>query len=299
MGIKSSWSMLKETYNEWSKDNATLHAAALAYYTIFSLAPLLLILIAIVGLVYGQKAAEGAVMQQAQGMVGPEAAGMLQQMLQSVSKPGANIITGIIGIITLLIGAGMLFARLQEAMNAIWDVETRPEVSFWIRLRKRFWGYAMLLGIAFLLLVTMVVSAAVSAVSKYFTNLLPVGTEAVSYLIDITFSLLVVTLLFAMIFKILPDVKIPWRNVWVGAFITAVLFTIGKFLIGLYLGKASVGSAYGAAGSLVLLLIWVYYAAQILFFGAEFTQVWSRRRGTPIRPTDTARRTGNPASGTV
>lgn len=287
MGLRSSWEMLKETWNEWSEDKAAQQAAAMAFYTLFSLAPLLLIAIAIAGLFFGREAAQGAVMQQARGFVGPSGARTLQEMIANANRPGASIATALVGLLTLLVGAGGVFARLQEMLNTIWDVKPKPDLSLWVRLRQRFISYAMILGVGFLLLVSLVISAALAALGRYLTSLMP-GMEALSHVINLLISLVVVTLLFAMIFKVLPDAKVPWRSVWLGALITAALFSIGKFLIGLYLGKSSVGSAYGAAGSVVIILLWVYYSAQILFFGAEFTQVWARRHGQPIEPTPIA-----------
>lgn len=291
MSLRSTWAMMKETYYEWSEDNATLHAAAIAYYTILSLAPLLLIAIGIAGLVYGQRAAQGEVLEQTKGIIGPQAAQAVQDMLKNAQKPATNIVTAIVGFITLLIGAGGVFTRLQASMNAIWDVQPRPGLSIWATLRKYLFSYAMLLVIGFLLLVSLAVSATLSVVTKYFVQLLPEGLQFTSHIINAASLFIITTILFAFIFKVLPQVKIPWKNVWVGAMITAILFTLGNVLIGLYLGKSAVASAYGAAGSVILILIWVYYSAQIFFVGAEFTQVWSRRRGTPIVPTKTAQPT--------
>ena len=285
--MRAFWRIIRETYSEWGKDKAPQQAAALAFYTIFSLAPLLLVVISIAGLVWGREAAHGAMMRQMEGLLGRQGAQMLQTMMQHVSRPGTNVATAAIGIAILLMGAGGVFSRLQEMMNTIWDVQPKPGLSLWIRLRERFLSFGMLLGVGFLLLVSLVVSAGLSALGRYMSGWTP-GREVISQAINALVSIGVVGSLFAMIFKVLPDVHIAWRDVWIGALATAVLFTIGKSLIGLYLGKSAVSSAYGAAGSLVVILLWLYYSAQILFFGAEFTKVWARRHGKGIQPASTA-----------
>jgi membrane protein len=288
MNLKAIWEILKETFSDWNEDKAPRLAAALAYYTMFSIAPVLIIVIAIAGLVLGREAVQGAIAQQIEGLVGNrESALAVQAMIQSASKPSTGIIATVIGLVTLLFGAAGVFGQLQDALNTIWEVQPKPDRGIMETIKERFLSFTMVLGVGFLLLVSLVVSAALTAIGTYFSNLLP-GFEAVWQVVNFLVSFGVITLLFAMIFKVLPDAKIAWSDVWIGAAVTALLFTIGKFLIGLYLGKSSVGTAYGAAGSLVVILIWVYYSAQILFLGAEFTQVYARKYGSRIEPADNA-----------
>jgi membrane protein len=283
MKLKDLWGLLKETYQEWSEDKAPRLAAALSYYTIFSLAPLLVIVIAIAGLVFGQAAAQNRINVQIEGLIGQPGASAIQAMIASASNPRAGIIATVIGIVTLLLGAAGLFGQLQDSLNTIWEIQTKPEKGLGGLIKKRFLSFTMVLGIGFLLLVSLVITAALSALDNFTTQLFP-GFELVFQVVNFLISFGVITLLFAMIYKILPDAKLGWRDVWLGAAVTALLFSIGKLLIGLYLGHASVTSSFGAAGSLVVVLLWIYYSAQILFFGAEFTQVYARRYGSGVVP---------------
>lgn len=279
--MKTWWTLLKDTFQKWSTDKAPRLGAALSYYTVFSLVPLLVLTIAIAGLVFGKDAAQHAMMAQIESLVGPQSAAAIQQMLEIAQKPSSGALASLIAIGTLLLGASGVFAQLQDALNTVWDVE--PKAGRGIRgvIKDRFFSFMAVLGTGFLLLVSLVLSAALAAFGKLFMNWLP-GQEAVLHLANFTISFGVITLLFAMMFKLLPDAKIAWRDVWIGAGLTSLLFTIGKLLIGLYLGKSDVGSAYGAAGSLVILLVWVYYSSQILLFGAEFTSVYANRYGSRI-----------------
>jgi membrane protein len=279
MDAKTIWSLLKETFSEWSEDKASRLAAALAYYTIFSLAPLLIIVIAVAGLVFGQEAARAELFAQIQGLVGQEGAQLIETMVESASQPTSGIIATTIAIATILFGAIGLFGQLQDALNTIWEVEPKPERGIFGMIKDRFLSFTMVLGIGFLLLVSLIISAVVSALNPYLTDLLP-GSIYLIQILNFVISFGVITLLFAMIYKVLPDVEIAWSDVWIGAAVTSLLFSVGKFLIGLYLGNSSAGSAYGAAGSLVILLLWVYYSTQILLFGAEFTQVYAKRYGS-------------------
>lgn len=283
MNLKAMIGLLKATVADWQEDKASRLAAALAYYTVFSLAPLLVIVIAIAGLVFGQDAAQNQIVGQLQGLMGKEGAAAVQTMIANANKPTTGIIASIINIVILLFGASGVFAQLQDAMNTVWEVAPKPNQGVLAMLRSRFLSFSMILGIGFLLLVSLALSAGLSGLSSYIGNLVP-GLDFLLQLVNFAISFGVITLLFAMIYKILPDARIAWGDVWIGAAITALLFTIGKSLIGLYLGNASVGSAYGAAGSLVVLLLWVYYSAQILFFGAEFTQVYASKYGSRITP---------------
>jgi membrane protein len=283
---KSLWQVLKETAKDWSEDKAARLAAALAYYTIFSLAPLLIIIIGIAGLVFGRQAVQGQLVGQIQGVVGQQGAQLIQTMIQGASKPSSGIIATVIGAVTLLVGAMGVFGQLQDSLNTIWEVKPRPGRGFLAVVKDRLASFLMVLGIGLLLVVSLVISAAVSAFGQEAGRLL--GSSAVAQVLNFLVPFLVITLLFAMIFKVLPDVEISWREVWVGAAVTALLFSVGRILLGLYLGRAGTTSAYGAAGSLVIVLLWIYYSAQILFFGAEFTQVYARRYDRQIEPSANA-----------
>jgi membrane protein len=284
MRFKTIVRLVRETVDEWNEDNVPLLAAALAYYTMFSIAPLLIIVIAIAGAIYGEEAARGEIVRQIQGLVGRDGAEFIQSMIQNASRPGSGGgIATLIGIGVLIFGASGVFGQLQAALNTIWEVKPKPGRAVKSFVQARFLSFAMVLVIGFLLLVSLVLSAALSGISGYFNGFLPEVFQ-VGRILNSVLSFALITLLFAAIYKFLPDVEVPWKNLWVGAGVTALLFNIGKFLIGLYLGNSSVGSTYGAAGSLVVVLLWVFYSAQILLFGAEFTQVYSKYRGRPIEP---------------
>ena len=287
MNLKAVWGLLKETFSEWNKDKASRLAAALAYYTVFSLAPLLIIVIAIAGSVFGEEAARGEIVKQIQGLVGKDGAEFIQTAIENASKPAAGTIASIISIVALLFGATGVFAELQDALNTVWEVQPKPESGLLNIIRNRFLSFTMILGVGFLLLVSLVSAAILSGLANFVGNVLP-GIDALWQLVNLLLSFVITTLLFGLIYKVLPDVKIAWSDVWIGATITSVLFSIGRFLLGQYLGNSSFGSTYGAAGSLVIILAWVYYAAQILFFGAEFTQVYARRYGSQIVPAENA-----------
>lgn len=287
MSPKVLFSLLQETFQEWQDDKSSRLAAALAYYTVFSLAPLLIIAIAIAGAIFGEEAAKGELVGQIQGLVGDSGAEVIQGAINNANKPDTGNIASIISIIVLLFGASGVFAQLQDALNTVWEVEVDPRLGIWGFIRKRILSFGAVLGIGFLLLVSLIVSATLSGLSNYMSDLIP-GIDLLWRLLNLVISFIVITFLFALMYKYLPDVKIKWSDVWIGAAITSVLFAIGKYALGLYLGRASFGSTYGAAGSLVVLLAWIYYAAQILFFGAEFTQVYARRYGSQIVPDEHA-----------
>ncbi|BAY82923.1 putative ribonuclease BN [Calothrix parasitica NIES-267] len=289
MSLKQIWRLLKETFKEWNEDKASRLAAALSYYTIFSLAPLLIITIAIAGAVFGDDAARGEVVRQIQGLVGKDGAEVIQTALQNAQRPDTRNIASIISIGVLLFGASNVFAQIQDALNTIWEVKPKPGRSFIQVLRKRFLSFAMVGGVGFLLLVSLIVNAGLAAMVNYFTNLIP-GIDWIWQIANFAISFAVITVLFAIIYKFMPDVEIAWSDVWVGSAITSLLFVIGKSLLGLYLGNGSFGSAYGAAGSLVVVLAWINYAAQIIFFGAEFTQVYASKYGSRIVPDENAMR---------
>lgn len=289
MSIRTIWLLLKITFSQWRDDQASLMAAALAYYTVFSLAPLLIIVIAIAGSVFGEQAAKGELVAQIQGVIGRDGAQLIQTAIENASQldPSQGPIPTLINIGVLFFGASVIFAQLQKSLNKIWEVQPKPGNGIKHFLRKRLLSFSMVLVIAFLLLVSLVVSTMLVILGNYLRDLVP-GFTYLWKILNFLISFSIVTLLFAMIFKILPDAKITWKDVWIGAAITAVLFDIGKSLLGFYLGHNSFASAYGAAGSLVIILTWVFYSAQILFLGAEFTQVYVRNYGQEIVPAEYA-----------
>jgi membrane protein len=270
-------SLLKKTASEWMEDDAPTLGAALAYYTVFSLAPLLTIAIAIAGFFFGKEAAQGQIFDELRGLIGEESGKAVQEMVQSANaQPTVGIIATIVSVVMLLFGASGVFGQLQASLNRIWEVKPKPGRGVLGILRERLLSFGFTLVVGFLLLVSLLLTAAIALVANWMGGLMP-GSETLAQLLNLILSLALIALLFAMIFKFLPDAKIAWRDVWIGAFLTALLFTVGKFALGLYLAKSSVASSYGAAGSLIVLLLWVYYSSQILFFGAEFTQVYANR----------------------
>lgn len=287
MNLQAIWKLLQETFKEWNEDKASRLAAALAYYTIFSIAPLLIIVIAIAGAVFGEEAARGQIVGQIQGLIGREGAEFIEAAIQNANKPQTGAIASIISFLVLILGATGLFTELQDSLNTIWEVKPKPGRGILNIFRQRFLSFAMVIGIGFLLLVSLVISTALTALVTYFSNMIP-GVDFIWQIVNFILSFAITTLLFGSIFKVLPDVKITWSDVLIGSVITSILFSIGRFLLGQYLGNGSFGSTYGAAGSLVVILAWVNYAAQILFFGAEFTQVYARRYGSGIVPNKNA-----------
>ncbi len=285
--IKLIFHLLRETFNEWNEDKAPRLAAALAYYTAFSIAPLLVITVSIAGLAFGEDAVQGHLRYQIQGLVGGQAAGAIEEMLTNFHHPDTGILATVIGLVTLLLGAAGLFGQLQDALDTIWEVAPKPGQGILSIIRQRFISFTMVLGIGFLLLVSLVISAAVSAVGN-FVSVHVAPPQFALQVVNFLISFGITTLLFAVIYKVLPDARIAWRDVWMGAAVTSLLFNIGKLLIGLYLGNSTIGSAYGAAGSFVVLLLWINYSAQILLFGAEFTQVYARTYGSRIVPSANA-----------
>ena len=285
---KEFWSLLKAAAADWSHDKAPRLGAALAYYTVFSIVPLLIIIIGIIGLVFGQEAAQGAIIEQLSNLVGEQSAAAIKDMIERAETPSTGLVSTLIAVVVLLSGAAGLFGQLKAALDTVWGVEAKEGRGIWGFVKDNFLSFATVLGTAFLLLVSLLLSAALAAMGKWFGNLLPVP-EVVLQIVNFFLSFAVITGLFAMIFKILPEARIAWPDVWMGAAITSLLFTIGKFAIGLYLGKSQVASGFGAAGSLVVMLVWVYYSAQILLFGAEFTQVYANRFGEKIQPSDDAK----------
>jgi membrane protein len=254
--------------------------AAIAYYTLFSIAPLLIIVIAVAGFVYGEEAAQGQIFEQLRGLLGPEGATAIEGLVKSASEPAKGTFATIAGIVTLVVGATTVFAELQSDLDRIWKAPAAPKATgIWKLLRTRLLSFGLVLGLGFLLLVSLVLSAALSALGSFYGGFFG-SLEWLLQVVNFVVSFAVITVLFAMIYKLLPRVDISWRDVWIGAAVTALLFDIGKFALGLYLGKSSVVSGFGAAGSLVVLLIWVYYSAQIFLLGAEFTWAYAHRYGS-------------------
>src|SRR5437762_9821380 len=285
----NAFSLLKQTFQEWMQDKAPQLGAALAYYTVFSLAPLILVLLAIIGVVFRDDPA-GAWSKMTQQMgyfLDPSAVQVVQDIAQKASQPGKSTIATIIGIALALFGASGVSRQLQDALNTIWGVKAKPGRGVWGFLRSRFLSLGMVAGVCFLLLVSLTLESVLKAFSHYVQSVLP-GGIVIALAVYLIFGFAVIVLLFAMIFKLLPDAKVQWRDVWIGAVMTAILFGTGKWLLGFYLGSGAAGSAYGAASSLITLLLWVYYSSQILLFGAEFTQVYADRAGRGVEPAEYA-----------
>ena len=281
--LSQQWQMIKAAVKAWVDDYAPSMGAALSYYTLFSLAPLLIIVIAVAGMVFGQEAAQGEIVAQLRGIMGEEGAVAVEGMLKAAREPAKGVVATIVGIAILLLGATAIFGELQSALDRIWRVPAPKEESgIWHLLRTRLLSFGLVLGLGFLLVVSLVVSAALAALGKWWGGWFE-GWDVFLEILNFAVSFGIFTLLFAMIYKIMPRANIPWRDVWTGAAVTALLFTIGKVLIGLYLGKSSLASGFGAAGSLVVLIAWVYYSAQIFLFGAEYTWVYANRHGSRVQ----------------
>ncbi|MDQ6861215.1 MAG: YihY/virulence factor BrkB family protein [Verrucomicrobiota bacterium] len=275
------WRLLVQTFNEWLEDKAPTLGAALAYYTVFSLAPLVLVLLAIIGIIF-RKDPNGAwerITDQMRYVMNPSGIQVVQDIAKTAAKPSASTLATVIGVALALFGASGVFGQLQDALNTIWGVKAKPGNAIMAYVRVRFLSFAMVGGICFLLLVSLTVEALLKGFSHYIEHSLP-GGAALAFSVYAVVDLSLIILLFAMIFRFLPDVKVQWRDVWVGSAMTAILFLVGKWALGLYLGSGAAGSAYGAASSLVTLLLWIYYSSQILLFGAEFTQVYANQCGS-------------------
>jgi len=283
--FRTAFQLLKQTATEWLDDKAPQLGAALAYYTVFSLAPLVLVLLAIIGVLFRDDPA-GAwskVTEQMGYFLDKSAVQVVTDIAQKASEPGKSTIATVIGIALALFGASGVFGQLQDALNTIWGVKAKPGQGIWGFLRARFVSFAMVGGVCFLLLVSLVVEALLKGFSHYVQAALP-GGLGLAIAVYLLFDFAIVVLLFALIFKFLPDAEVQWRDVWIGAAMTALLFGVGKWALGLYLGSGSAASAYGAASSLITLLLWIYYSSQILLFGAEFTQVYANQAGRRVQP---------------
>jgi membrane protein len=283
--VANSISLLKQTFSEWLEDKVPQLGAALAYYTVFSLAPLVLLLLVIVGFIFHNDpvGAWGKMTEQMSYFLDKSAIDVVQGIAQKASQPNKGFLATIIGILLALFGASGVFGQLQNALNTIWGVKAKPGAGIAGFIRSRFLSFAMVAGVCFLLLVSLVLESVLKSFSHYVQAMFP-GGIVIALLVYSIFDLAVVVLLFASIFKFLPDVKIQWRDVWIGAVMTAIFFAIGKWALGLYLGSGAAASAYGAASSLITLLLWIYYSSQILLFGAEFTQVYAARAGRAFVP---------------
>jgi len=280
MKLRDAGALLKATYQQWNEHKSPRLAAALAYYTIFAIAPLLVIAIAIAGLVFGHDAAARQILGQIGGLIGHKSQAQLASMISAASSAKSGIIAGVLGVITLVLAASGVVLQLQDALDVIWDVEEQ-KAGLWETIRTRILSIGMLLGLAFLLIVSLVVSAGLSAINTYTSALLPAAAYLMQF-VNVLFDIVILSVLFGIIYKFLPKAVVSWKDVRVGAVITAVLFLVGQFLITLYLGKMNASSPYGDAGALIILLLWVYYSAQLLLFGAEFTNVWAARYGDRI-----------------
>lgn len=281
------WSLLGETLSEWSEDRAPRLGAALAYYTVFALAPGLIVIIAVTALVLGEAAAHGQIFAEVQDLVGVAGAQAIRSAIESAGSAGSSLYATSLGLITLVFGLWGVFGELQDALNTIWGVTTRPGRGVLGIVKARFWSFTVVVGVGFLLLVSLAASAWLAAFGRFFSHLLPLPA-ALMQTANAVASFVIIGLMFAAIYRLLPDVRLAWRNVWIGAAVTALLFTLGKSLIGLYLGRSGAASVYGAAGSFVVILLWIYYSAQVFFFGAEFTKVYSRHFGVTVVPDPTA-----------
>lgn len=286
--LKRIWHVLKKSFQGFANDRITKMSSSLAYYTIFSMAPLLIIIISLSGLFLGKDAAEGKIYSQLSNFVGPNTASQLQTMIHNASLTGKSEFAAIIGVITLLVGATTVFAEIQDTINFIWGIKPKPKKGWVNFLKNRFLSFSVVIGLAFLLLVSLTLSTFIDGFSYILKVHFPQITVVVLYIINTIITLIITTLIFGAIFKVLPDAKIKWKDVLAGAFTTAFLFMLAKFGISFYISKSNVGSTYGAAGSLVILLLWVYFSAMILYFGAEFTKAFAVKFGSQIYPEDYA-----------
>jgi membrane protein len=285
--MKKGWTLLKTTFKEFGRDKATRLAAALSYYTAISIAPMLIFLLLILGFLVGGSTAENQLISQIRTAVGPEASEFITGIIENAQEPAAGGIAGILSLIVLIWGSTNVLSHLQETLNVVWNVKPRPDLGILKTMRRRLFAFGLVLGIGLLLFASVLFSSVLSVIANLFTDLLP-GGALLWQVVEFVISLIIVTLLFAVLFKMLPDAETKWSDIWPGAALTAVLFTIGRIALTIYMGQAAPGSAYGAAGSVIIFLLWVYYSSLILFFGAEFTQVYANRYGAGIEPSDDA-----------
>ncbi len=284
LSIRGLWQVLKNAGGSFVKDKVPKLSASLSYYTIFSLGPMLVVIIYLTGVFLGQQASEGTVYEQTRQLVGDSAALQIQDIIKNASIGDGGTIAAIIGFITLFIGATTVFGEIQDSINTIWRLRSKPNVGIRKMLLNRLWSFSLVIGIGFLLLVSLFINTIVEAMMKKLQDVFPGGNVMLVYIANLVVTFIVITALFSVIFKILPDAIIKWKEVMPGAMFTALLFMIGKFGITFYINKSDVGSAYGAAGSLAVLFVWVYYSAMILYFGAEFTKAYIMKFGSTIHP---------------
>lgn len=286
--MKGLWQVLKDAFKGFSEDKVTKLSASLAYYTVFSLGPLLIVIIFICGLLFGREAIEGSIYHQMANFVGPESAKEMQNIVKNAAVSDKGGLAAVIGIITLLIGATTVFAEMQDSINSIWGLKAKPKLGVWKMIKDRLLSFGIIGSLGFLLLVSLGITAIIEAIGNRLQAVFPDVTVVLLYIINIVITLVVTAGLFAVIFRVLPDAKIKWKDVLGGAIATSLLFMIGKFLITFYISKSEVGSTYGTAGSLVVLIVWVYYSSIILYFGAEFTKAYALKYGAPIQPSQYA-----------
>jgi membrane protein len=286
--LKEIWKVTVESFKGFGDDKIAKFSGSLAYSTVFSMGPLLIVLIFLCGFFFGQEAIQGKIYGQMQKFVGNDAASQLQTIIKNASLSGKGSVALVIGIITLLIGATAVFAEIQDSINTIWGFKAKPKKGLWKMLRNRFLSFSVIVSLGFLLLVSLVIATVVEGLSNRLKAIWPDVAVVVLYIVNLVISFVITAALFAVIFKVLPDAKTKWKDVLPGAIASTILFMIGKFAISLYIGKSRIGSTYGAAGSLVVLLVWIYYSAIILYLGAEFAKAWTTHFGGRILPNDYA-----------
>ena len=282
------WKSLKDSFKGFSDHKITKLSASLAYFTTFSLGPLLIVIIFIAGRVLGEEAAQGTIFNEIKGFIGAEGAAQIQTIIKNAAISGKSGIAAVIGILTLLIGATTVFGEMQDSINSIWGVKAKPKAGIMKLIMTRLLSFGMIASLGFLLLVSLAITAVVEGIGNRLKDAFPDVTVVVLYIVNLIVTFGVITALFAIIFKVLPDVRIKWKDIWPGAIATAILFMIGKFLISIYISKSDIGSTYGAAGSLVILIVWIYYSSIILYFGAEFTKSYALQKGVHIVPSEYA-----------
>lgn len=282
--LKGVWQLLKESFNGFSDDKVVKLSGSLAYFTVFSIGPMLIVIIFFANLFYGREAIDGTIYGQIKGFVGSDAALQIQAIIKNASLSGKSNVTAIVGFVTLLIGATSVFSEIQDSINTIWNLKPKPKKGWLKMLLNRLLSFSVVVGLGFLMLVSLIITGLVEALSNRLYNMFPGMAVALVYIINLMLTLFVTTLLFGVIFKVLPDAKIKWKDVLTGAITTAVLFMLGKFAITFYIGSSNIGSTYGTAGSLVVILLWIYYSSIILYFGAEFTKAYACAYGSRIQP---------------
>lgn len=288
ISLNNAFKILKNTFKGFAADKGLKLSASLSYYTLFSLAPLLLLVISLAGIIFGQEASEGRIFEEINGLIGNEAAAQVQQIIRNLQLSGKSTVSAIVGTITLVIGATTVFGEIQDSINMIWRVKAKPRRGWLKLLKDRLLSGSIIVGLGFLLIVSLIINGALVALNAILKSYFPELTIVLLNVANIVISFLVITVLFGVIFKVLPDAKIAWKDVRAGAFFTAILFMLGRYFIGLYIETTAAGSPYGAAGSIIVILLWVYYTAAILYFGAEFTREYACFKGAKIEPADYA-----------